>query len=178
MWTSVKAKSKKYFSFTDFFAHVHSTPPLRSHYWRWHCFTNSSTPLKFKSQSFWNWSRTWQNPTRTRSFQYGILLLSRNVWKIWKYEATGEIFLLMLKEPGLWKFKSWLEKLKFIRPRKYFSWTNSNFTEPFLIYQKKKTKKKPRSENENQTSKTPTSLYVSLCIPYYVGMIYYDFIPP
>ena len=40
MWTSVKVKSKKYFSFTDFFAkikplltHVRKTPPLRSHYY-------------------------------------------------------------------------------------------------------------------------------------------------
>ena len=114
VWTSVKVKSKNHFYFTDFFAkiyslltHVRSTPPLRSHYWRWHCFTNSSTPIKFKSESFWNWCRTWQNPTRTRSFQYGILLLSRNVWKIWKYEATGEIFFywLILKGPGLWKFE-------------------------------------------------------------------------
>ena len=38
MWTSVKVKSKNYFSFTDFFAkikplltHVCKTPPLRSH---------------------------------------------------------------------------------------------------------------------------------------------------
>ena len=40
MWTSVKVKSKNYFSFTDFFAkikplltHVLKTPPLRSHYY-------------------------------------------------------------------------------------------------------------------------------------------------
>ena len=40
MWTSVKVKSKNYFSYTDFFAkikplltHVCKTPPLRSHYY-------------------------------------------------------------------------------------------------------------------------------------------------
>ena len=39
LWTSVKVKSKNYFSFTDFFAkiyflltHIRKTPPLRSHY--------------------------------------------------------------------------------------------------------------------------------------------------
>ena len=39
LWTSVKVKSKNYFSFTDLFAkikslltHVRKTPPLRSHY--------------------------------------------------------------------------------------------------------------------------------------------------